>query len=499
MRGDMPRDFGGATATAAVQWNTMAVAGRQLFLLVSAIVLARVLGPETYGVISAATIYITFTTLLLDQGLASALIQRPELSRFAAGAAATANILSGVLLAALTWAVAPSVAAFFDVSELTAVLRWLGLGLVVKSLAIAPRAMQARYLTFRRIAQADIAGALVGAASGIVAALLGAGATSIVYQVVVMDAVAAAVLMTASGAPRPNVRLREVRVLLPFGSRVMVTNGIAFFSRNIDNILVGRFLGIVALSYYGMAYRVLVIPVQMIGQTVSRVMFPAFSRLADRRELLAENLLKATSLLAFVTVPVMALLAVASTDLVAVVLGSAWLPAAPVITVLAVAGARETVFYVTGPLMKATGQVSLLVRYEVLATAVQVGGIVIGLRFGILGVAVGYAAAGFALTPVLLAIQRRLSGVAITDQLRAVGPPVHAAAWGAVTYLGIARLGMTETVTLLAGSAAFVLVAALVLGLAHRHSTGVTIGRLRQALRQRGASAQPRWRRTASA
>jgi O-antigen/teichoic acid export membrane protein len=487
---DAPTEFGGRAAASAVQWNSMAVAGRQLFLFASAIVLARVLGPETYGVISAATIYVTFTTLLLDQGLASALIQRPNLSRWAAGAAATANIASGVLLAVLTWVAAPWVADFFRADELTTVLRWLGVGLVVKSLAIAPRAMQARRLTFRRIAQADVVGAAIGAVCGVSAALLGAGATSVVFQVVAMDAVIALVLLTSPGAPRPNLRLREVWALLPFGSRVMATNGIAFFSRNVDNILVGRFLGIVSLSYYGMAYRVLVIPVQMIGQTVSRVMFPAFSRLADRPHLLAENLVKATALLAFVTVPLMGLLAVMSADLVVVVLGEDWLPAAPLLTVLAIAGARETIFYVTGPLMKATGRVSMLVRYEVLATVVQVGGIVIGLQFGVLGVAVGYTTAGFLLTPVLLLIQRRLTGVSLREQLRAMWPPIHASMWAAAAYLAVSATDLPPLGTLLLGGACFVAVGALVLAVAHRRSSAIVAARLIRVLpgRRRGTT-----------
>lgn len=479
-----------ATALSAVRWNSIAVAGRQAFLLVSAVVLARVLGPETYGVIGAATIYVTFTTLLLDQGLASALIQRPHLSRWAGGAAASANIATGVLLAGVTWVSAPAVADFFSSEPLAEILRLLGVGLVVKSLAIAPRALQSRRLAFRRIAQADVLGALLGSVAGIAGALLGAGAASIVLQVVVMDAVAALILCTAPGAPRPNLRFREVLDLLPYGTRVMTTNGIAFFARNADNILVARFLGVEALSYYAMAYRVLVIPVQLLGQTVARVMFPVFSRLADRRDLLAENLLKATGLLAFVTVPTMTLLAVASSDIIRLVLGTEWLPAAAVLTVLALAGARETVFYVSGPLMKATGEVALLLRYEVLATVVQVAGIVVGLRFGIVGVAVGYAAAGIALTPLLLWIQKRLSGASVRAQLRAIGPSVHAAAWAAAAYLVVAQGDHSALVTLLLGSCAAVVAAVAVLGLAHRRSSRVHLGRIRRALGRRAPLVQ---------
>lgn len=483
----MPR----GSAAAAFRWNSFAVAGRQVFQMVTSIVLARILGPDSYGVIGAATIYITLTTLLLDQGLSSALIQRPVLSRWAPGAAASLNIASGTVLAAATWASASWVAAFFSVPRLIPILHLLGLGLVVKSLAIAPRAMQARHLTFRSIAVADVAGSAAGSVLGITAALLGAGPTSVVFQVIGADSVIAVVLLLAARGPVPNVRLRELRVLVPYGSRVMMTNGIAYFSRNIDNILVGRVLGVVALSYYAMAYRVLVIPVQMIGQTVSRVMFPVFSRQAGRRESLGDSLLRAMEMLAIVTIPLMVLLATASREIIRVVLGSEWLPAATLLSVLAVAGARETVMYVSGPLIKASGHVRLLVRYELFATTIQVGGIVIGLRYGVLGVALGYTLAGFALTPVLLAIQRRIAGVTARDQLRVVWPPVHAALWAAAAYLAVARIGLAPIATGVVGALLYGTVALTVLRLAHREYSARAWYRVKRLVRRRGAGASP--------
>lgn len=481
--------FHGRAAASAVQWNFLAVAGRQGFQMVSALVIARVLGPASYGVISAATIYVTLTTLLLDQGLAAALIQRPILSRDAPGAAATMNICSGVVLAVATWWTAPWVAGFFSADGLTPVLRWLGLGLVVKSLAIAPRAMRSRTLTFRPIAVADVSGALAGCVLGIGAALFGAGPASMVFQVLATDTVIAGVLIGSLRGPVPNLRVAEVRTLLPFGARVMATSGIAYFARNIDNILVGRVLGIVALSYYGMAYRVLVIPVQMIGQTVSRVMFPAFSRLASRRDLLAKNLLAATQMLAMVTFPLMGLVATAAPQVVRVALGRQWMPAAPILAILAVAGARETVVYVTGPLMKATGKVRLAMRYELLATLVQVSGIVVGLQFGLVGVALGYTLAGFALTPVLLAVQRHLTGVTLAAQLLAWWPPLHASLWGSAMYLLVARAGLGPVATLCLGGLAFMAAVGVVLAVVHRGAARRGVALLGKLVPWRGGRA----------
>lgn len=458
------RSSGGSS----VRWSGGAVLGRQLSQIICALVLARILGPDTYGLISAATVYVTFTTLLLDQGLAAALVQKPVLGRYTAGMVATANLACGLLFGLMTLVTAPLIAQFFHAPALADLLRVLGGGLIIKAAAITPRAMNLRRLSFRVIGLADIAGGVSGAALGIGAALLGAGIWSMAVQVLVTDAVIATWLLVRTRGTAPNWRFSELRSVLPFSLRIFGSNGLAFMSRNLDNILVGRFLGVLSLSLYSMAYRVLVIPVQMIGQTVNRVTFPMFSRLAGEPDRLRRAVIMVTEVLAFATVPVMALVAVGAPELIEAVLGPRWSATAPLLTILSVAGARETVLSITQSLMRARGAGRLILRYEVLATSVQISGIVIGLQFGLVGVAVGLTLAGFALTPVLLLIQRRLCGVRIRVQLQGIAAPVHASLWGAGAYLLVRQFVGGTWSTLMLGGIAYGVAAFGILFTIHR-------------------------------
>lgn len=449
------------------------MAGRQVSQLVAALVLARVLGPETYGVISAATVYVTFTTLLLDQGLAAALVQRPDPGPRLAGAVASANLLAAVLLGGATVVLSPHVAAFFSAPALQPLLVVLGLGLVLKGVAITPRAMLQRELRFRTIGVADIIGGVAGSLAGIGAVLLGAGIWSMAWMVLTTDAVVGVALAWTGGrGTRPNLHLGALREILPFSLRIFGSNALAFLSRNADNILVGRFLGVGALSIYSMSYRVLVVPVQMIGQTVNRVAFPLFARLQDRLDLVAAGLLRAMDVLALAAIIPMVLVSVAAPELIHLVLGPQWSAAAPVLTVLAIAGARETVFYVTGPLMRSRGAGRLILGYEVLATVVQLAAIVIGLSWGILGVAWGWTLAGFCLMPVQLLIQRRLCGVRLGEQLGRILPHVHASLWGAALYLVVRLSGFGPLVVLLLGTLAYLAGVLAVLRFVHRRALG---------------------------
>ena len=471
----------GRRGTSAVAWSGVSVAGRQVFQLTFAVVLARVLGPDSFGVITMATVYVTAGALLLDQGLSVALVQRRSLTRHLPGATATVNLLTGVVLALLTLVLAGPVAGFFSTPELAGLLVLLGPTLVLKAAAIAPRAVLTRDLRMRPVGSADVVGAALGCTAGLVAAATGAGLMSLVVQTVVVDVVVAALLLVSARGPVPNLHLGELVPSLRFSSQVFATSGVAFLSRNLDNILVGRFLGAASLAYYGMAYRVLVLPVQLVGQTVNRVMFPAVARMAGDPVRLRSTMLTATRLLSLAAVPPMALAAASAWQLVDVVLGPEWLPAAPIIAVLALAGARETVLYPTPALMKGLGRGGLALRFELLSTAVQCAGVVVGLAFGVLGVAVGYALAGLALTPLLLAVQRSLAGVRSRDQLRAVLPAVHASLWAAGAYLLVTLTPWSSLVTLLVGVPAFLAVLVVVLLAVHGRSTRDTVDRFRAA------------------
>lgn len=469
-------DPGPSHAGSSVRWSIVAVVGRQLAQMVCALVLARILGPESYGVISMATVYVTLTTLLLDQGLAVALVQRRELSDRLPGTIATANIVSAAVLAVVTVCVAPLVATFFHAPALTGLLQVLGLGLLLKGAAVAPRAMLQRRLAFKPIAFADLGGGVVGAIAGITTALIGFNQWAMAWQVIATDLVMTTMLLLAARMGRLHFSWTELRSVLPFSLRIFGGGGLAYCSRNADNILVGRFLGVEALSLYSMAYRILVIPVQMVGQTVNRVSFPMLARLIAHPRRFADQVLRTFELLAFAAVPSMCLVAVSAPELIELVLGRAWLGAAPLLTVLAVAGARETIFSLPHSVMRAKGAGHWLLRYEFLATAAQLTGIVVGLRFGAVGVAVGYAAAGFAVSPALLRIQSRLAEVSVRAQLGRLLAPLHATAWGVAAYLAVGALVEPLVLHLIVGAGLYLLVGGVVLRFCHPRALRRTIG-----------------------
>jgi O-antigen/teichoic acid export membrane protein len=237
-------------------------------------------GPEAFGIVAQGVVYIAIVGLLLDQGFSSALIQRPRVEPEMPGAVVSVNLAVGGALMLLTVAVASAWADFMSTPELTLVLTLLAPTLLLRAASVTPRAMLMRKMRFRTIGIADVTAAMAGGALGVGAAVLGASYWALVVQILTTDVVLLLMLLLARAGVRPNMRLRRVRDIAAFSWRAFAAGLlINSVSRNIDNLLVGKFQGPTALAYYGLAYRSLLLPVQLLSVTIGGVLFPVFSRL----------------------------------------------------------------------------------------------------------------------------------------------------------------------------------------------------------------------------
>jgi PST family polysaccharide transporter len=453
-----------------MRWSAISTVGREASRLIFTILLARMIGPEPFGIVAQATVYVGVVGLLLDQGFSSALIQRRRLENDLPGAVVTVNLVIGALLSLATLAVAPLWADFMSTPQLTLVLAVLAPDLLIRAVAITPRALLLREMAFRKIGIADVGSALFGGVLGVFVAEVGGSYWALVVQTLTTDAMLAVLLLLGAGR-WPNLRLRVLRQIASFSGRAFAAGLlINSVSRNIDSLLIGRFLGPEPLAFYGLANRLLLLPVRLASTTIGGVLFPAFSRLADDLAGLRSELARATRVIAVLALPAMALISASAPQLIPVLFGPEWQPAVPIVQVLALTGAFQTIYQpTTTPLVLGLGRARLNLRYAWLTTVVSTVGIVGGLPFGAFGVAVGYTIAAGLLIPVEWLIRRRLLGITLRSQAAMLWPGMHIASWTAAVYLLIAIIVPGhDLAVLMLGAPAAVLVGVGVLRVAHR-------------------------------
>ena len=457
--------------SSGIRWSGISVIGREVSRSIFTIALARLVGPIDFGIVAQAMVYVGILSLALDQGFSSALIQRKEVERNMPGVVVSVNLAVGAALMVLTMAIAPLWASFMNTPQLTLVLVALAPSLLVRSAAITPRAMLIRNMEFRQMGISDFVAAMTGGVLGVIVAVMGGSYWAVVVQIFCTDLAVLLMLLAFRAGQRPNLHFGELRKIAAFSGRAfaagLLLNSV---SRNVDNLLVGRFQGPEALAFYAMAYRLLLMPVQLASQTIGSVLFPRFARFADDVATLSAEMARATRALGVLSLPGMALLAVAAPQLVMVIFGAQWEPAIPIVQVLAVAGALQAIYLPsTTPLVLGLGQDKLNLRYAWLTTVVSVVGVVAGVPFGPLGVAVGYCMATVLLVPAQWLIRRRLIAMPLRAQIASLLPGIHTAFWVAASYLGVAAIiPGHEEIVLAVGILVAVCVGVAVLRVAHR-------------------------------
>jgi PST family polysaccharide transporter len=457
--GDAHPTVGGSTGNGTlrtqvsqgVRWGVIASIVTQLGRFGFVAALMRLLGPENFGIVGQATVYITITYIFLHLGTAATIIQRPELNKAEVGSAWWVNVALGSLLAGLTVVLAPVLASFFRTEELTAVLRVLSICFVLKAMAVVPMALLYRGMRFRNLGIVEIGSTLFGGALAVVAAVNGAGYWALVVQTVAMDAIYLAALVWISGRPEMSWSMTAARGLWSFSSRVMGSELVRYMSENSDKFLVARFLGATSLGFYSLAYRVLQLPLLMVEQG-GRVILPTFSRLQDDRDRMARIFLTISESVALAVCPVMTLTILCAPVAVPVVFGEAWTPAVVPLQLLAAMTVQYLIFSISGSVVLAVGRADWEFRWSLFTMVVALISFAIGLNWGITGVAAAYLTMGFALSPIRFIILRRLIPITPWGYLRSLTPAVvsSSALCGAWLLVATALMGTVNGVPLVA-------------------------------------------------
>lgn len=398
--------------------------GRRVVDQIFAVVLARLLLPKDYGVFALAAVFLTFLRIIGSMGMGSAIIQRREIDDEYLSTGFWASVTLGVILAAFGALAGILVGRWLGDPLVGRVLSVLSLSFLIISGASMQMAIVSRRMDYRLLAFRSMAATLVGGVVGISMAYRGMGVWSFVGQELTMYASGTLLLWRATGwRPRFVFVRSKFLELWSFGGRLQGASLFDYFVRQMDNLLVGRYLGATALGYYTFGYSVFLAPLNDIG-LLNRVFFPALSRLQDDAVRFKNAFMRATQYVTMVTLPMLVGLALVAPLAVSVVFSAKWLPAVPVIRVLTIAGFLRllTTFWPTG--LEATGKPGLRLRLSMFSVGLYLPAFVVGLHWGIIGVAAGYLVATIVLMPIVYRYVSQAIGMTVRDVWAALNATV---------------------------------------------------------------------------
>jgi PST family polysaccharide transporter len=384
-------------AASAVKWSSVSQIARQAMQFITAAILAHLLSPSDFGLLGMATLVTGFITLFQDLGTSAAIIQRKDISDKLLSSIFWINVAFGLLGTVILYLVSPLVANFYHEPKLSEILQVLSLNFFLSGVSILHKSLLQRDLSFNTLAKIEIVAIIFGSIVGIGSALLGAGVWSLVYQTLAI-VILTTVLLWVSTSWKPKIIFdwSEVKQISSYSLNLAGVNIFNYFIRNADYLLIGKFLGSKELGYYTLAYRLMLFPLQNISHVIARVMFPVFSQIQDDNAKFRLVYLKATSTIALITFPLMVGLWAVAEPFVLALFGSQWRPVIWLLMILAPVGMAQSVETTVGTIYQAKGRTDWMLRWEFAAGLWTVTAFVIGLRWGILGVATAYAISSFA-------------------------------------------------------------------------------------------------------
>lgn len=408
------------TAT-GVFWSGGGQVLAQVVHLLSRLILARLLAPEDFGLVAMAMVATGFTYWFLDLGTGPALVQRPDLAEEHKSTAFWVNLAVALVVFVGLALLSPLISQFFGAPRLVPILIALGFSLVLAAPSGVPESLFAREFGFQLIALRRFAGTLLGGVVGIGLAVAGFGVWALVAQTLVNYFVGSLLLLVKSPwRPRLIVSREAFVDLWTFSWPLVGGRLLNYFNRNLDTILIGRFLDTASLGYYNLGYQLVLMPLMYVTRPITRVLFTAMCRLQDQPERLRKAYLEALQSVAFVTFPLLIGLALSAPRLVPGILGEKWEPASPLFPFLCLVGLVQSLLNIAPSVLQATGDTPMVLRWTLVLLLGNGVAFIAGVQWGIQGVAVAYAASTLLLSPLLLHWLLKILGLEWRHLLRSL-------------------------------------------------------------------------------
>jgi len=405
------------------------------------VVLAHLLSPNDFGLAGMVLLFTGVIQLLADVGFSASLVQLPSLSEEDLSTAFWAGLAIAVALFATAFAVAPYVAAFYHAPQLRWMFVAVAAGFLTTALSTTQASLLWRRMDFRALELRGIFATLVSAGVGIGAAAAGLGTWSLILQANALSVTSMlAIWFLSPWRPHLLFATRSLRRMAGFSGNVLFSRFLDYGDRNADNLLVGRFLGATALGIYSIGYSIILVPFGRLVDPIRNLIIPAMAALQADLTAMRVLWLRGVRSIASVLFPAMAGVIVVCPDFVRVILGDRWTPATRIIQILAWVALIQSVSFLSVAVYQSRDRSGVLLKLSALAFTLDICSFIIGLHWGVRGVASAYAITNtFVIVPTNVVMVARMLECKVTALIAEVRGVIEATLFMAAAIFALRR------------------------------------------------------------
>jgi PST family polysaccharide transporter len=382
------------TTIDGISWSVVGNVANQALNFTLSVVLARLLSPREFGLLSMVVIFTGFASIFQNVGLGAALVQYQDITEKHLSSVFWVNVGSGLVLTALFVSFSPLIGAFYDESLLIPITSILALQFLFGGLSTVHRTLFQKRVDFKTLSLTGILSTILAGGTAMYMAWAGYGVWSLVAQSLLNSATGAAILWVASPwSPRFLFSWEALRDLWSFSLNLLGTRSMNFWVRRLDDLLIGRFLGSDSLGIYTKSYGIMLLPLRSISGVIGRVMFPSLSSIQEDIARVRRVYLRMTGTIALISFPLMLGLLATVEPFVIGIFGPQWAGMIPPLQIFCLTGLWQSIATLNGNLYLSQGRSDLQFRVSLFTKPLLISGIVVGLYWGLMGIVIGFSMA----------------------------------------------------------------------------------------------------------
>ena len=425
------------TTLNSIIWTLIDVLFLKGLFFLTGIFLARILGPEEFGLIGMVAVFITVGKSLVDSGMSSSLIRSDTIDNEDLSTVFLMNLGVSILLYVIIYFSAPYVSIFFNQYILTEILRVYCLTFIISAISAVQLAILSREMNFKKLTILNCPGTILAIITGVLLAYNGFGVWSIVWMYIIMHGILSILLWISSNwKPSFQFSIKKMKIHFGFGYKLTVSALLNNIFKNVYNIVIGKYFPVHILGFYERAHSFNQYPASILTGIISKVSFPLLSKIKSDQNRVARIYKQILQFTFFISAPLFLFAAVLAQPLFDLILGEEWAMSATFFQIFCFSFMLYPVQAFNINVLMVYGRSDLFLRLEIIKKSIILISIIIALPFGI------YVLVWSSLVVALLALiintyySAKMINYNLTSQLRDLFPFLIFAALSAfIMYL----------------------------------------------------------------
>ena len=426
-------------------WRFTERTAAQLVAFVVSIILARILAPECYGTIALVTVFTTILQVFVDSGLGTALIQKKDADDLDFSSVFFFNMVMCIVLYIGMFIAAPYIATFYNDEELTPIIRFISLTIIISGVKGIQQAYVSRNMLFKRFFFSTIGGTVISAVVGIYLAYAGYGVWALAVQQISNAFVDTLILwLTVRWRPKMMFSWPRLKSLLKFGWKLLVSALLDTVYSNLRNLIIGKRYTSADLAYFDQGDKLPKAIVTNINVSIDSVLLPTMSKVQDKTEAVRTLTRRAIRISVYIVAPLMIGFACCADSLVSLVLTDKWLPCVPFIRILCVSYLFWPIHTANLNAIKAVGRSDIFLKLEVIKKVIGLALLLSTMWFGVKIIAYGLLVECLLGQIVNTWPNKKLLHYGYVDQIRDIAPSILLAMIMGVAVYFIGLISMPD-------------------------------------------------------